>query len=204
MFVGDPSVARSFIALTEGTTVLTFGTNPGVDFVVSAFERAMSPLARWSISRRAWDRWVRVVVVNGAGVRVDGELFVRWCGCGAYVYETIAYGPRRDHVGDLRLRAGEGPFAVVVLLHGGFWRECWERDTIEPLAVDLARRGAGTRRGASSTAESARWAAAGRRPAWMSPPASTTSSSWRRSGGSTSSASFSSAIPPGGSWRFGR
>jgi hypothetical protein len=181
---------------------------------------------------------VRVAVVNGAGVRVDGELFVRWCGVwgaevgadvvpvfaddvaaaladgaegadgivvspgagGAtpalvelarvptvwvdlaaadrplapalddagtmvirgrgvwgyrwavahllqrlsYVYETIAYRPTRDHVGDLRLPAGEGLFAVVVLLHGGFWRERWERDTIEPLAVDLARRGYAT------------------------------------------------------------
>jgi hypothetical protein len=40
-------------ALTAGTAVLTFGTNPGVELVVSAFEREMSPPARWSISRAA-------------------------------------------------------------------------------------------------------------------------------------------------------
>jgi acetyl esterase/lipase len=62
----------------------------------------------------------------------------------SYPYETIAYGATRDHVADLRLPAGDGPFAVAVLLHGGFWRERWERDTIEPLAVDLARRGYAT------------------------------------------------------------
>jgi acetyl esterase/lipase len=62
----------------------------------------------------------------------------------SYPYETVAYGASRDHVGDLRLPVGDGPFAVAVLLHGGFWRERWERDTIEPLAVDLARRGYAT------------------------------------------------------------
>lgn len=63
----------------------------------------------------------------------------------SYAYETIAYGATRDQVAELRLPAnGEGPLAVAVLVHGGFWRERWERDTIEPLAVDLARRGYAT------------------------------------------------------------
>jgi acetyl esterase/lipase len=62
----------------------------------------------------------------------------------SYPYETIAYGATRDHVAELRLPDGEGPHPVVALLHGGFWRERWERDTIEPLAVDLARRGYAT------------------------------------------------------------
>ncbi len=48
IFVGDPFVVRSVTATKPGTTVLTFGTNPGVEFVVSAFEQAMSPPARWS------------------------------------------------------------------------------------------------------------------------------------------------------------
>lgn len=55
---------------------------------------------------------------------------------------TIAYGPDpRDQVADLRVPPGDGPHPVAVLLHGGFWRERWERDTIEPLAIDLAHRG---------------------------------------------------------------
>ena len=47
-FIGDPFVVRSVTAKTAGTTVLTFGTNPGVDFVVSDFERSVSPPPRWS------------------------------------------------------------------------------------------------------------------------------------------------------------
>jgi hypothetical protein len=46
--VGDPFVVRSVIAKEPGTTVLTFGTNPGVEFIVSEFEKAMSPPPRWS------------------------------------------------------------------------------------------------------------------------------------------------------------
>lgn len=48
VFVGDPGVVRSFTALEAGTTILTFGTNPGVEFVVSQFERSVSPPPRWS------------------------------------------------------------------------------------------------------------------------------------------------------------
>jgi hypothetical protein len=48
VFVGDPSVVRSIITHEPGTTVLTFGTNPGVRFVVSEFERDVSPPPRWS------------------------------------------------------------------------------------------------------------------------------------------------------------
>jgi acetyl esterase/lipase len=41
--------------------------------------------------------------------------------------ERISYGPGPQHFGDLRIPTGDGPFALVVLLHGG----CWEA------AVDL-------------------------------------------------------------------
>jgi hypothetical protein len=49
MFIGDPSVVRSVTAKEAGTTILTFGTNPGVRFVVSRFEEEMSPPQRWSL-----------------------------------------------------------------------------------------------------------------------------------------------------------
>lgn len=55
----------------------------------------------------------------------------------AFDFETISYGPHPDQVGDLR-RGGSG---LVVLVHGGFWRHEWTRDTTESLAVDLAQRG---------------------------------------------------------------
>jgi mannose-6-phosphate isomerase-like protein (cupin superfamily) len=48
VFVGEPSVVRSFTALERGTTIMAFGTNPGVEFVVSAFEADVSPPPRWS------------------------------------------------------------------------------------------------------------------------------------------------------------
>lgn len=48
IFVGDPFVVRSVTAKEIGTTVLTFGTNPGVEFVVSEFEKSVSPPPRWS------------------------------------------------------------------------------------------------------------------------------------------------------------
>jgi hypothetical protein len=47
MFFGEPAVVRKVVAKTAGTTILTFGTNPGVEFVVSEFEELMSPPARW-------------------------------------------------------------------------------------------------------------------------------------------------------------
>jgi mannose-6-phosphate isomerase-like protein (cupin superfamily) len=47
VFVGEPSVVRSFTALEAGTTILVFGTNPGVEFVVSEFERRVSGPPRW-------------------------------------------------------------------------------------------------------------------------------------------------------------
>lgn len=48
VFFGEPAVVRKVVALTAGTTILTFGTNPGVEFVVSDFEKLMSPPPRWA------------------------------------------------------------------------------------------------------------------------------------------------------------
>jgi hypothetical protein len=50
VFVGEPSVVRSITAHEPGTTVVSFGTNPGVRFVVSKFEEDVSPPARWNES----------------------------------------------------------------------------------------------------------------------------------------------------------
>lgn len=54
------------------------------------------------------------------------------------------YGPHPDQLGELRIPSGPGPFAVVALLHGGFWRHQWQRDTLDPLAVDLTAHGFAT------------------------------------------------------------
>ena len=55
-------------------------------------------------------------------------------------WSTFAYGDGRDQVGDLWPSAPT-PAPVVVLVHGGFWYHAWERDLMDGLAADLARRG---------------------------------------------------------------
>lgn len=60
---------------------------------------------------------------------------------------TVAYGPSPEQVADLRVPDGAVPPAgwpVVVLVHGGFWRDQYRRDLMVPLAEDLARRGLAT------------------------------------------------------------
>ena len=54
---------------------------------------------------------------------------------------TFAYGPHASQTGDLYTPEGDGPFPVVVLIHGGFWRTPFDRELMEPLAEDLAARG---------------------------------------------------------------
>jgi acetyl esterase/lipase len=61
-----------------------------------------------------------------------------------YPIHREAYGDRRDQFGELRLPAGDGPFPVATVLHGGFWRSCWQLDLMDAVSVDLAERGLAT------------------------------------------------------------
>jgi acetyl esterase/lipase len=55
---------------------------------------------------------------------------------------VVRYGDHPDQVANLHLPDDEGgPWPVVVVLHGGFWRERWDRTTTTPVARDLAARG---------------------------------------------------------------
>jgi acetyl esterase/lipase len=55
---------------------------------------------------------------------------------------VVRYGAHPDQVANLHLPAGEGgPWPCVLLIHGGFWRERWDRTLMTPLAIDLAQRG---------------------------------------------------------------
>ncbi|MEA5363811.1 alpha/beta fold hydrolase [Amycolatopsis sp., V23-08] len=54
---------------------------------------------------------------------------------------TIAYGPDPSQVGELYLPAGDGPFPVVVLLHGGYWSAPHDRRGMTGVADDLVARG---------------------------------------------------------------
>ncbi|MDZ7789060.1 MAG: alpha/beta hydrolase [Xanthomonadales bacterium] len=51
---------------------------------------------------------------------------------------------RQSQYGELRLPAGEGPFPVAVLLHGGCWQHHYGVDHIAPLAADLNEHGIAT------------------------------------------------------------
>jgi acetyl esterase/lipase len=56
------------------------------------------------------------------------------------VPDTLHYGPHPEQVGDLYLPDQDAP-TVVVLLHGGFWRQPYGRDQYRLVAEDLRRRG---------------------------------------------------------------
>jgi acetyl esterase/lipase len=59
--------------------------------------------------------------------------------------QVVPYGEAPDQFGELRLpREGSGPFPVITLLHGGFWRSCWQLDLMDALSIDLAERGFAT------------------------------------------------------------
>ncbi|HEY7487214.1 MAG TPA: alpha/beta hydrolase [Streptosporangiaceae bacterium] len=51
---------------------------------------------------------------------------------------TIPYGADPDQFGQLWLPAGRGPHPVVVLLHGGYWRERYRLDLMNALAAHLS------------------------------------------------------------------
>jgi acetyl esterase/lipase len=57
---------------------------------------------------------------------------------------TLAYGDGPDRVADVRLpdrRDLDSPLTMVLFLHGGFWRDAWDRAHTGPLATALAERG---------------------------------------------------------------
>ncbi len=53
----------------------------------------------------------------------------------------LAYGPEYLQFGDLYLPHTAGPYPVVPLIHGGYWRNRYDLTLMHGLAEDLARRG---------------------------------------------------------------
>jgi acetyl esterase/lipase len=58
--------------------------------------------------------------------------------------QPVKYGNSRSQVAELLLPDEFGPFPVVVLIHGGWWRPGWDRRGVRELARDLADRGFAT------------------------------------------------------------
>ena len=55
--------------------------------------------------------------------------------------QRFRYGPAPTGFGDLRTPSGAGPYPVVILVHGGYWRARYGLDLMDGLGDDLARRG---------------------------------------------------------------
>src|SRR4029453_5644 len=49
----------------------------------------------------------------------------------------LAYGPEPNQFGDLRLPAGEGPFPLVVFVHGGAWEAQYNLISAGHLCMEL-------------------------------------------------------------------
>jgi acetyl esterase/lipase len=109
------------------------------------------------IPEAAERRIVSLELEAAAARRTDANPLIRGRGVNGYHWairtahwrwqlqlRTESYGSEPEHVGDLRLPVGRGPFPVGVIVHGGYYREQWERDTAEPIAVDMVRRGFAT------------------------------------------------------------
>jgi dipeptidyl aminopeptidase/acylaminoacyl peptidase len=64
-----------------------------------------------------------------------------WATARAIPVETIRYGGHADQVLDLRRPGSEGPHPFAIVLHGGFWRAGFTRDTTAALAVALTQAG---------------------------------------------------------------
>jgi acetyl esterase/lipase len=58
--------------------------------------------------------------------------------------QPIRYGSERSQIAELLLPRTFGPYAVVVLVHGGWWADGWDRRLVRNLARDLARNGYAT------------------------------------------------------------
>ena len=56
--------------------------------------------------------------------------------------EVVAYGTHPQQDAEVTFPAGAAPAAPLILLfHGGFWREQWNRDHLRPFAAALAEQG---------------------------------------------------------------
>jgi acetyl esterase/lipase len=54
---------------------------------------------------------------------------------------THSYGSHPSQVGELFLPSGDGPHAVCVVVHGGYWRAQYDRSLMEGLCLDLVAHG---------------------------------------------------------------
>jgi acetyl esterase/lipase len=56
----------------------------------------------------------------------------------------IVYGPEPLQFGDLRVPAGDGPFPLAVVLHGGYWQATYNLIHTGPMSIALTEAGVAT------------------------------------------------------------
>jgi 3-dehydroquinate dehydratase-2 len=98
--------------------------------------------------REAWRRQSVTAPACVYAIHGRGLMGYRWAlrhmaYRGRQGFSTVSYGHYVDQVGDLRWPADTAR-ALVVLVHGGLWREEWTRDTMEAMAVGLTDLGYAT------------------------------------------------------------
>lgn len=138
-------------ARTSGNAVLLCPWTDSSDELRAAIvEEAPSPLVWLDLNaalgpRKSFLDPARVVSIRGRGL--EG---IAW-GLRSLVARVESppiayrYGDAIEQVGDLRVPLdAEPPWPVFALIHGGGWRERWERDLMEGIAVDLTRHGYAT------------------------------------------------------------
>lgn len=145
----EAELAAAIRTAADGSSGLVL--NPGEHVVAAqrAIAEAACPVVWLDLAEAERPRPAYLDDPAAVAIRGRGVFGYRWAiqwlrQRASYPFTAIAYGSERDQFADLRVPDGDGPFPVAVLLHGGFWRERWERDTIEPLAIDLARHGFAT------------------------------------------------------------
>lgn len=119
-----------------GDAILSIGV-PTVEVHVSNIKQREP----WRAESLVSDSCVRTIYGRGIGGYLAALRHLR--NRAVMDFATIRYGPHRENVGDLRVPPAEAA-GLVVLAHGGLWREEFERDTTETLAVDLTTRGYAT------------------------------------------------------------
>jgi len=92
-------------------------------------------------SRRRFLGFSATASVALAGCSAGGALPAGDSGHEDEAVPTYSYGDHPAQFAELSLPSGSGPVGVVVIVHGGFWRDAYGADLGRPLARDLVGRG---------------------------------------------------------------
>jgi acetyl esterase/lipase len=148
---GDlPNAVRDARRSGEAVLLCSDAQTSSDDLRTAVVEAAPTPLVWLDLNapfepRQHFQDPARVMTIRGRGL--EGIAWgVRSLVARSEVPPTVnRYGDDIEQVGDLRLPLdAEPPWPVIVLIHGGGWRERWERDLMDGIASDLTRRGYAT------------------------------------------------------------